>query len=260
MPGGILAPLLRVANATERRVSVTMKLSVLVPVYNEEAGLEELLKRVVAVPVDKEIVVVDDCSTDATPRILERLERMRLPGLKIYRHHVNQGKGAAIRMAIAVAQGDAVIIQDADLEYSPEEYPLLLAPLLSGQAAVVYGVRDLTGQKRLTRWGNRFLTVLTNLLYGTHLHDMETCYKVMLASIARRLDLECNRFDLEPEITAKIARQGYTIVEVPISYTPREEKKLSPWRDGWPAVRALLRYRHWEPAAIRERSAANAAP
>ncbi len=223
-----------------------MKLSVLMPVYNEEAGLETILRRVDAVPMDKEIVVVDDCSSDGTARILETID---LPDLKVFRHPVNRGKGAAIRTAISAAQGDAIIIQDADLEYSPEEYPQLLEPILSGRAQVVYGVRDLSGQRPITRLGNQFLTALTNLLYGTHLHDMETCYKVMLREIALRLELECNRFDLEPEITAKIARMGHRIVEVPISYTPRKEKKLSPWRDGWPAVSALFRYRRWQPAA-----------
>ncbi len=221
-----------------------MKLSVLMPVYNEQAGLEAILRRVHAVPVDKEIVVVDDCSTDDTAGILERVD---LPDVKVFRHSVNQGKGAAIRTAIAAAQGDAIIIQDADLEYSPEEYPQLLAPILSGDFVIVYGVRDLSGQRFTTRWGNRFLTALTNLLYGTRLHDMETCYKVMLRSIATRLDLECNRFDLEPEITAKIARLGHPIAQIPISYAPRKDKKLSPWRDGWPAVAALLRYRRWTP-------------
>ncbi|NLT73954.1 MAG: glycosyltransferase family 2 protein [Chloroflexi bacterium] len=222
-----------------------MKLSVLMPVYNEEAGLESILQRVNAVAVDKEIIIVDDCSTDGTRRILQAID---LPGVRVFRHPENRGKGAAIRTAIAAARGDAIIIQDADLEYSPEEYPVLLAPILSGDASVVYGVRDLSGQRLTTRWGNRFLTALTNLLYGIRVHDMETCYKLVLTSIASRLDLECNRFDLEPEITAKIARMGHRIHEVPISYAPRAEKKLSPWRDGWPAVLALLRYLRWKPA------------
>lgn len=226
-----------------------MKLSVLMPVYNEEAGLETILQRVAAVPIEKEIIVVDDCSSDATPSILAEIS---LPGLRVIRHPVNRGKGAAIRTALAAATGDAVIIQDADLEYDPQDYPALLEPILTGKAQVVYGVRDLSSQKPMVRWGNKFLTWLTNRLYGARLHDMETCYKVMRASIAKSLQIECNRFDLEPEITAKILRQGYTIYEVPISYVPREEKKLSPWKDGWPAVRALWRYRRWKPSKSAE--------
>ncbi|MGI6368367.1 MAG: glycosyltransferase family 2 protein [Anaerolineae bacterium] len=223
-----------------------MKLSVLMPVYNEEQGVESILRRVHAVPIDKEIVVVDDCSTDATARILGSID---LPNLRVLRHEVNRGKGAAIRTAMAAATGDAIIIQDADLEYSPEEYPQLLAPIQEGRANVVYGVRDLSGQRLTTRWGNRFLTALTNLLYGTRLHDMETCYKVLPRTVALQLELESNRFDMEPEITAKLARMGQRIVEVPISYAPRVAKKLSPWRDGWPALAALWRYRHWSPPA-----------
>jgi len=219
-----------------------MKLSVLMPVYNEEAGLEMILRRVAAVGMDKEIIVVDDCSRDATATILSAMD---IPGLRVIRHEVNKGKGAAIRTAIQAVTGDAVIIQDADLEYDPQDYPTLLAPILRGEAQVVYGVRSLRGQKLHIRLGNRLLTVVTNLLYGAHLHDMETCYKVMRSDIARSLDIECNRFDLEPELTAKILRQGFVIHEVPISYHPRAEKKLSPWRDGLPALRALFRYRRW---------------
>jgi len=221
-----------------------MKLSVLMPVYNEEAGLEAILRRVAEVEIEKEIIVVDDCSRDGTSAILGRAD---IPGLRVIRHEVNRGKGAAIRTALQAATGDAVIIQDADLEYDPRDYPALLEPILKGEAEVVYGVRDLRGQKPLLYLGNKLLTFLTNVLYGVHLHDMETCYKVMKAEIAKSLDIECNRFDLEPEITAKIIRQGYKIHEVPISYHPRAEKKLSPWRDGLPALRALLRYRRWRP-------------
>jgi dolichol-phosphate mannosyltransferase len=219
-----------------------MKLSVLMPVFNEEAGLATILQRVAAVPIDKEIVVVDDCSHDKTAEILAE---SRIPGLRVIRHEVNRGKGAAIRTGVQAATGDAVIIQDADLEYDPQDYPALLAPILRGEAQVVYGVRSLQGQKLAIQWGNQFLTSLTNLFYGAHLHDMETCYKVMRADIAKSLDIECNRFDLEPEITAKVLRQGFKIIEVPISYHPRTAKKLSPWRDGLPALRAILRYRHW---------------
>ena len=221
-----------------------IKLSVLMPVYNEEAGLEAILRRVAAVPIRKEIIVVDDCSSDST---LEILGRMDIPELRVFEHRVNQGKGAAIRTALAQATGDAIIIQDADLEYDPDDYAALLEPIIRGEAKVVYGVRSLEGQKPLTRLGNQFLTWLTNLIYGTHLHDMETCYKVMAAEVAKGIDVECNRFDLEPELTAKIVRQGYEIAERPIAYAPREEKKLSPWKDGWPALVALWRYRTWKP-------------
>jgi len=221
-----------------------MKLSVLMPVYNEEKDIAQILDMVAAVPVDKEVIVVDDCSRDGTSGILEAIS---IPEVRIIRHPVNRGKGAAIRTALAAASGDAVIIQDADQEYDPGDYLALLTPIQTGQARVVYGVRDFTGQKALLRWGNKLLTLLTNLIYGTRLHDMETCYKLMTIDIAQRLDLECNRFDLEPEITAKVTRMGEKIAEVPISYRPREAKKLSPWRDGIPALKALLRYRRWQP-------------
>lgn len=228
-----------------------MKLSVLIPVYNECKDVRELLERVAAVPVDKEIVVVDDCSTDGTDDILRE---MTLDGpakraevsLEVIHHERNQGKGAAIRTALAQAKGDVVIIQDADLEYDPQDYLRLLAPIVRGQAQVVYGARDLSDQKRVVRWGNRFLTWATNLLYGTRLTDMETCYKMMTAEVARGLTIRSNRFDIEPEITARITRQGYAIHEVPISYTPRVKKKLSPWRDGLPSLLALIRYRFFD--------------
>ncbi|MDI7277274.1 MAG: glycosyltransferase family 2 protein [Anaerolineae bacterium] len=222
-----------------------MKLSVLVPVYNEEQGVAELIRRVAAVPVEKEIIVVDDCSADRTPEILEAL-RNEIPGLRIIRHGVNRGKGAGIRTAMAAATGDCLVIQDGDLEYDPAELPRLLQPIIEGRAKVVYGVRSLAGQRPHVRLGNLLLTWVTNRLYGLHIHDMETCYKMMRAEVVRGLHMECQRFDFDPEITAKIARRGYAIHEVPISYRPRKEKKLSPWRDGLPALRALWRYRKWK--------------
>jgi len=228
-----------------------VKLSVLMPVFNEEAGLHDILQRVTAVDIDKEIIVVDDCSQDGTADILRQSQ---IADLRVLQHPVNMGKGAAIRTALEAVTGDVVIIQDADLEYDPQDYHRLIEPIAQGRAKVVFGVRHLDGQRPLLRWGNRLLTWLTNFIYGVRLHDMETCYKVMTADIARHLDIECNRFDLEPEITAKIIRQGYPILEVPISYEPREEKKLSPWKDGLPALRALLRYRLWKPRPTGERA------
>ena len=240
-----------------------MKLSILIPVYNESASIETLLRRVAAVDltlagsgaegataaeqarIEREIIVVNDCSTDGTPEILARLEREPLPDLQVVHHRRNQGKGAAIRTALSVSGGDYVIIQDADLEYDPADYPRLLAPILAGEAKVIYGVRSFAGQKPLLRWGNWFLTWVTNLLFRTRLHDMETCYKLLPGDLFRTLDLECHRFDMEPEITAKVLRRGYRIHEVPISYEPRGAKKLSPWRDGLPALWALLKYR-WQ--------------
>ncbi len=217
-----------------------MRLSVLMPVYNEQETLEKTVRRVAAIPLDLEIVVVDDCSKDRTWEILQSLD---IPGIVRLRHDVNKGKGAAIRTALANATADWVIIQDADLEYDPGDFPKLVQPILEGRATVVYGARDLSGQLPLMRFGNQFLTGLTNLLYGSKLTDMETCYKLLPRTLALDLKLECNRFDMEPEITAKVLRRGYTIHEVPISYVPRADKKLSPWRDGWPAVRALMKYR-----------------
>ncbi len=174
-----------------------------------------------------------------------------MPGLRVLRHPHNRGKGAAIRTALAAASGGYVIIQDADFEYDPADVPRLLAPVLAGEARVVYGARPLDGSGG--RWvldaGNRALTVLTNLLYGTRLHDMETCYKLLPTALLRGFALECSRFDMEPEITAKVTRSGYRIREVPITYRPRAGgKKLSVKRDGLPALGALLRYRTWLPA------------
>lgn len=220
-----------------------MKLSVLIPAYNERETVGELLRRVVAVDlpdIELEIVVVDDGSTDGTGELLAGLD---LPGLRLLRHGVNRGKGGAVRTALAAATGDAVIFQDADLEYDPRDYGRLLEPIRAGAARVVYGVRDLGPQTPLRRLGNRFLTLATNLLYGVRLDDMETCYKMIAMPVARRLDLRARRFDMEPEITAKLLRAGERIHQVPIGYTPRTERKLSPWRDGWAALWTLIRWR-----------------
>ncbi len=220
--------------------ALALKLSVLIPVFNERDSAEEIVKRVAAVPVPKEIVVVDDHSHDGTREILDGIQ---IEGLRVIHHDHNQGKGAAVRTALKAATGDLAIIQDADLEYDPAEYVKLLHPILQGEAQIVYGVRNLSGQKWLFRNGNRLLTWITNLLYGSRIHDMETCYKLVPTELFRSLNIRCNRFDLEPEITAKLLLRGYRIHEVPISYLPRGDKKLSAWRDGLPAILTLLRLR-----------------
>jgi glycosyltransferase involved in cell wall biosynthesis len=217
-----------------------LKLSVLIPVYNEEPTIDALLAAVLAVDVDKEIIVVDDCSTDGTSsRLAHWADKVRL----LY-HRANRGKGAAVRTALAAATGDAVIIQDADLEYDPQDYPALLAPIESGQAKVVYGTRDLDGQKTLMRLGNQLMTAATNLLYGVRLRDVETCYKMLAREVVQRLQLDSEGFELETELTAQIIKLGYEIVEVPIRYAPRygEAKKLTPL-DGIPTLWQLIRYR-----------------
>lgn len=198
------------------------------------------MRRVASVPVSKEIIIVNDCSRDGTGEILDA---MQVEDLRVIHHSVNQGKGAAVRTALAAATGDLAIIQDADLEYEPYEYEKLLQPIIAGKAQVVYGVRSLSGQKWLFRTGNRLLTLVTNILFGARLHDMETCYKLIPTDLFRSLQIRCNRFDLEPEITAKLLKKGCKIHEVPISYRPRGDKKLSAWRDGMPAITTLLRLR-----------------
>lgn len=224
-----------------------MKLSIIMPVFNEAGTIAEILQRVSDVdlgPVDKEIVLVDDCSKDDTPRILR--EQTHIPNLRVITHEVNGGKGAALQTAIEHVSGDIVIIQDADLEYDPNDYARLIQPIIAGRSKVVYGVRDLGTQKWYMAMGNRFVTFVTNVLYGVKLRDMETCYKTMTHEVAQGLKLECKRFDVEAEITAKIVRMGYTIEEMPIHYEARyEHKKLSP-ADGWPTLRALIKYRDWK--------------
>ena len=218
--------------------------SVIVPVYNETAHLAELLKAVQESPVKKEIIIVDDGSTDGTREKLQALPPQS--DVTIVFHEVNCGKGASIRTALEHARGEYVLIQDSDLEYDPGDYPALLAPLREGQANVVYGVRPDRPERGLRFFlGAKFLTHLTNLLYRAGIHDEATCYKVFRRSLLRRVKLECQRFEFCPEVTAKLSRMGERIEEVPISYHPRsavEGKKIR-HSDGWLAIWTLIRYR-----------------
>jgi glycosyltransferase involved in cell wall biosynthesis len=223
------------------------KLSVVMPVYNERTTVAEAIRRVrdAELPLDKEIVVVDDGSTDGTRDILARLSDSTV---RVFYQPHNQGKGAAIRQGIEQANGDVVVIQDADLEYDPRDWEAMLRPILEGQAKVVYGSR-FTGERRnMLYWhwvGNRFLSLVTDLLYNTTLSDMETCYKMADAALLRSLRLVSDRFEIEPELTAKFLRAGERIWEVPIRYAGREmdEGKKISWRDGLPALWTLVKYR-----------------
>ena len=204
-----------------------MKLSVLIPVYNERETVRAVLERVAAVPLEVEIVVVDDGSADGTTAVLQSWQSEQYRAIF---HPENRGKGAAIRTALAAATGDVVVIQDADLEYDPADYVALLQPIERGECKVVYGVRSLEHQDTIRRLGNVFLTLVTRILFRVSLHDMETCYKMMSKEVIDQITIESAGFEIEPEITAKILKLGYRIVEVPISYTPRKERKLNPWR------------------------------
>ena len=217
------------------------------PVYNERATLEALLLRVLAVPVDKEVVVVDDGSRDGTRELLAELAT-RLP-IRALLHERNRGKGAAIRTALAEARGEIVIIQDADLEYDPEDYPRLIAPIVRGETNVVYGSRYLSHENPLPlthfKVAVLLLNAMANLLYGTRLTDEATCYKVFRASLLKSLPLDCVRFEFCPEVTARVAKRGERILEIPIRYhyRTREQGKKIGWRDGFEAIWTLLRYR-----------------
>ncbi len=218
--------------------------SVLVPVYNEAAHVDELLRAIHASPVKKEIIIVDDGSTDGTR---EKLRTMALADdVTVVFHEKNYGKGAAIRTALAYARGEYILIQDSDLEYDPQDYAALLRPLEQGQAEVVYGVRPDRPERGLRFFlGAKLLTHLTNLLYGAGIHDEATCYKVFRRSLLAQISLQCHRFEFCPEVTAKLCRMGKPIAEVPVSYTPRsagEGKKIR-HSDGWLAIWTLLRYR-----------------
>ena len=226
-----------------------MRISFLVPAYNEAATVVEVLERVWALEgLDKQLVVVDDGSTDGTWDLVERWRDGR-DGVVLLRQ-TNRGKGAAIRAAVPHADGDIAVIQDADLEYDPADVPTLIEPIVRGAADVVFGSRLSGGkpQRAYMFWhllGNRFLSLLTNVLYNTTLSDMETCYKLFDRRVLDGITIESDRFDFEPEITAKVLRRGHRIYEVPISYAGREfhEGKKITWRDGFGALAALVRYR-----------------
>ena len=227
-----------------------MKLSIVIPVYNEAATISRIvdLVRSVEIGMEKEILLIDDCSRDGTREVLQRLGGS-FPDLKVCRHDVNQGKGAALRTGFAAATGDIVLIQDADLEYDPTEYPRLLKPIVDGHADVVYGSRFLGGgaHRVVFYWhylGNKFLTTLSNMTTNLNLTDMEVCYKVFKREIIQSIPLRENRFGFEVEITAKIARRHLKIYEVPISYYGRDysEGKRIGWRDGFSALRCIVKY------------------
>jgi glycosyltransferase involved in cell wall biosynthesis len=222
-----------------------MLLSIIIPAYNEERFLPEILRRVKEAPYDKEIIVVDDASVDSTRNYLETLNDS---AIKVIFHSTNAGKGAAVRSGVAFATGDIILIQDADLEYDPKDYPKLLEPILTGNADVVYGSRFLGGPHRVLYFrhyiGNQIVTLLSNIFSDLNLSDMETGYKAFARKVFDDIRIESNRFGFEPEITAKVAKKGYRIYEVPVSYYGRsygEGKKIT-WRDGVKALFTVIKY------------------
>ena len=224
-------------------------LSVVIPAYNERDTIAEIIRRVRATPYRKEIVVVEDCSTDGTRDVLQGIHE---PDVRVFFHERNQGKGAALRTGFAQTHGDIVLVQDADLEYDPKDYPTLLAPILDGRADAVYGSRFLGGPHRVLffwhRLGNALVTLLSNMLTNLDLSDMETGYKVFRGDLVRSLNIRSNRFGVEPELTAKLARRGARIYETPISYSGRDyaQGKKITWRDGVAALWHIFRFRFFD--------------
>jgi len=229
-----------------------MKLSVVIPVYNEKKTLAEIVRRVQATPYDKELIIVDDASTDGSREILRQLAQ-EYDNIRPYFHERNQGKGAALRTGFQHVQGDVVLIQDADLEYNPIDYPELLKPIERGVADVVYGSRLIGAapHRVLFFWhyvGNKVVTTLSNMFTNLNLTDMETCYKVFKAEVLKDIQIKSERFGVEPELTAKIAKKRWRVYEVPISYDGRDysEGKKITWRDGIAAVYYIIRFRFWD--------------
>lgn len=230
-----------------------MKLSIVIPVFNEVGTLREIIQRVLAAPVaaEMELILVDDFSTDGTRDLYEGIKKEHPQSeIRVFFHERNQGKGAALRTGFQHVTGDVVLIQDADLEYDPRDYPRLLAPIAEGRADVVYGSRFVGSEAHRVHFfwhyvGNRFLTILSNAFTNLNLTDMETCYKVFRADVLRRIRLVSDRFEFEPEITAKVARLGCRVYEVGISYAGRDysEGKKITWRDGLKAILAIVRFR-----------------
>jgi glycosyltransferase involved in cell wall biosynthesis len=228
-----------------------MKLSIIIPVYNEEQTIAEVIERVWAVDLgdmEREVIIANDGSSDGTRRALDASRWINDPRVKSYHSPINLGKGAAVRLGLAFATGDILLVQDADLELDPNEYGRLVAPILAGQADVVYGSRFLNPSSHVAlrrRLANRFLTLLTNVLFGGRLTDMETAYKVFKRSVIEGVRLRCVGFDFEPEVTAKVLKAGLRIIEVPIGYNPRHinEGKKVRWIDGVDAIYALIKCR-----------------
>ena len=226
-----------------------MRLSIVIPVFNERATLPALLESVARVSLDKEILIVDDGSTDGTREYLKDMAQHPGEGVRVFFHDRNQGKGAALRTGFREVAGDIVIIQDADLEYDPQDYPALLKPILDGRADVVYGSRFLGGPHRvLFFWhylGNKLLTLISNMLTNLNLSDMETCYKVFRSEVIKNLTFTSDGFAIEAEMTVKIARAGYRVYETPISYSGRDysEGKKITWKDAFPTLWALVKHR-----------------
>lgn len=224
-----------------------MKLTILIPAYNEKTTLEQVVERALALPLDKEIILVDDGSDDGTAETIKAIANVN-SGIIALMQDKNRGKGAAVRAGIERASGDILVIQDADLEYSPEDIPELIKPIAEGWADAVYGSRFLGVHRVFKVWhylGNRFLTIVANILYDTMLTDMETGYKAFRTDILKSIKLRSNRFDIEPEITAKVFKRRLRIYEMPITYRGRdydEGKKITAW-DGFPALWALIKYR-----------------